>query len=132
MKRRKRMVAAPRTVLPPPTKPNHRWSMDLVSDVTETGRRFRVLAIVDDFTRRSTNGAYQRQVRLHFIRPGKPVENAYVESFNGKLGMSASTPTGSRMCAPRSLDNQGVAARLQRCPTAQLARRSLSKRLRNR
>jgi putative transposase len=24
-------------------------------------------------------------VKLDFIRPGKPVENAYIESFNGKL-----------------------------------------------
>ncbi len=24
-------------------------------------------------------------VRLDFIRPGKPVENAFIESFNGKL-----------------------------------------------
>ena len=24
-------------------------------------------------------------MKLHFIRPGKPVENAYVESFNGKF-----------------------------------------------
>lgn len=29
--------------------------------------------------------AYTRGVKLHFIRPGKPVENAYAESFNGKL-----------------------------------------------
>ena len=29
--------------------------------------------------------AYQRGVRLSFIRPGKPVENAYIESFNGKF-----------------------------------------------
>jgi len=29
--------------------------------------------------------AYRTGVRLHFIRPGKPVENAYVESFNGKF-----------------------------------------------
>ena len=27
--------------------------------------------------------AYQRGVRLHFIEPGKPVQNAFVESFNG-------------------------------------------------
>ena len=24
-------------------------------------------------------------MRLHFIEPGKPVQNAYVESFNGRL-----------------------------------------------
>lgn len=29
--------------------------------------------------------AYTKGVRLRFIRPGKPVENAYVESFNGKF-----------------------------------------------
>jgi len=29
--------------------------------------------------------AYQHGIRLDFIRPGKPVENAYVESFNGKF-----------------------------------------------
>lgn len=29
--------------------------------------------------------AYRNGVKLHFIRPGKPVENAYVESFNGKF-----------------------------------------------
>lgn len=29
--------------------------------------------------------AYERGVRLNFIRPGKPVENAYVESFNGRF-----------------------------------------------
>jgi putative transposase len=29
--------------------------------------------------------AYLRGVRLSFIRPGKPIENAYVESFNGRL-----------------------------------------------
>ena len=29
--------------------------------------------------------AYRRGVRLHFIEPGKPSQNAFVESFNGKL-----------------------------------------------
>jgi putative transposase len=29
--------------------------------------------------------AHERGVRLHFIRPGKPVDNCYIESFNGRL-----------------------------------------------
>jgi putative transposase len=29
--------------------------------------------------------AYRRGVKLDFIRPGKPTENGYIESFNGKL-----------------------------------------------
>src|SRR5258706_287286 len=29
--------------------------------------------------------AYTHGVTLRFIRPGKPIENAYVESFNGKF-----------------------------------------------
>ena len=29
--------------------------------------------------------AYQRGVKLHFIEPGKPVQNAFAESFNGRL-----------------------------------------------
>jgi putative transposase len=128
-KKRKRMVAVPREVLPPPTRPRERWSMDFLSDVTMNGRRFRVFAIVDDFTRKCValivdtsftgarlartlrelgasaglpsmivcdNGpeftskaldqwAFTAKVKLHFIRPGKPTENAFIESFNGKF-----------------------------------------------
>lgn len=29
--------------------------------------------------------AYWKKVKLDFIRPGKPIENAYIESFNGRL-----------------------------------------------
>ena len=29
--------------------------------------------------------AYDRGVRLHFIEPGKPVQNCFIESFNGRL-----------------------------------------------
>ena len=29
--------------------------------------------------------AYERGIKLDFIRPGKPTENGYIESFNGKF-----------------------------------------------
>jgi putative transposase len=128
-KARKRLTSGVRTLLPAPSRPNERWSMDFVSEVTAQGRRFRVFTLVDEFTREalalvvdtSLGGArvaralelvaaergipqlvvtdngpefsgraldtwcYQHGVKHHFIRPGKPVENAYIESFNGRL-----------------------------------------------
>lgn len=39
-----------------------------------------------EFTSRVVDSwAYQRGIKLDFIRPGKPVENARIESFNGKF-----------------------------------------------
>jgi putative transposase len=39
-----------------------------------------------EFTSRALDEwALRRDVRLQFIRPGRPVENAYIESFNGRL-----------------------------------------------
>ena len=39
-----------------------------------------------DFTSKALDlWAYKNSVHLDFIRPGKPVENGYIESFNGKL-----------------------------------------------
>lgn len=29
--------------------------------------------------------AYENQVKLDFIRPGRPVENGFIKSFNGRL-----------------------------------------------
>lgn len=128
-RKRRKTAAVDRVVLPVPSRPNERWSMDFVSDSTVTGRRFRVLAIVDDYSRecpatevdtslggarvvsvldrlRETQGlpevitmdngpefasralddwAYRNGVKLNFIRPGKPIENAFAESFNGRL-----------------------------------------------
>jgi putative transposase len=111
------------------TRPNERWSMDFVAARLIDGRWFRVLTVVDQFTRECVllladssltgqkvalalsqvvaergapisitvdNGtefaskamdawAYQYGVQLNFIRPGRPVENSYIESFNGRL-----------------------------------------------
>jgi putative transposase len=112
-----------------PQGANQRWSLDFLSDAFTDGRRFRILAIVDDFTREcwaliadtslpslrvvreldaivaargrpamivSDNGteltsmamlrwSQERQVEWHYIAPGKPQQNAFVESFNGRL-----------------------------------------------
>jgi putative transposase len=39
-----------------------------------------------EFTSRALDQwAYERGIELHFIQPGKPVQNAFVESFNGKF-----------------------------------------------
>jgi putative transposase len=128
-RKRKRIGLFERKPLPKPSTVNRSWSMDFVSDGLCDGRRLRVLAIVDDYSREclalevdtSITGkrvvavlerladlrglplsitvdhgpefegqvldawAYQVGLRLNFIRPGKPVENAYVESFNGKF-----------------------------------------------
>jgi putative transposase len=128
-RRRRKRVMRPRVVRPGPQRPAERWSIDFVHDTLGTGRVFRALTIVDDFTRYCPaivvdyglsgerviatleqlatarplpptivcdNGpeftsqaldqwAYARGITLQFIRPGKPVENAYVESFNGRL-----------------------------------------------
>lgn len=112
-----------------PQGPNQRWSLDFISDVLADGRRFRVLVVVDDFTREclslvvdtsisgrrvareldaivakrkkpllivSDNGSEltshailrwqeDRGVGWHYIAPGKPVQNAFVESLNGRF-----------------------------------------------
>ena len=113
-----------------PDGPNQRWSLDFVSDAFTDGRRFRILAVVDDFTREclalvadtslsgirvareldaliwqrgakpqtvvSDNGteltsmailrwSQERSVEWHYIAPGKPMQNGFVESFNGRL-----------------------------------------------
>jgi putative transposase len=125
-----RKRAAPmRVPLAPAHGPNQRWSMDFVHDALVDGRKFRILSVVDDYTRESLclvpdtslpgvrvireleaviarrgrpqqcisdNGpeftglammhwAYSLRLDWHFIDPGKPQQNAFVESFNGRL-----------------------------------------------
>src|SRR5207249_2088777 len=51
-KRRRRKIAAiTRITLPKPQAPNQMWSMDFVMDSIVSGRKFRALAIVDQYSR---------------------------------------------------------------------------------
>src|SRR5210317_1315466 len=49
-KRRKKLIR-PRVPMRVPDRINQRWSMDFVSDQLANGRRFRVLNVIDDYSR---------------------------------------------------------------------------------
>ena len=50
-RKKKKLTGCLRVPAPLPQKPNQRWSMDFMSDSFCTGRRFRVLNVIDDYTR---------------------------------------------------------------------------------
>ena len=125
---RKRALGTRRPMLVP-DRSNERWSLDFVSDAFTDGRRFRVLAVVDDYSREclalvadtslsglrvtreltqliehrgkpdtivSDNGTeltsmavlkwcQETGIEWHYIQPGKPMQNGFVESFNGSF-----------------------------------------------
>jgi putative transposase len=125
---RKRAIGT-RAPLHQARRPNQIWVLDFMSDVLESGRRFRVFNVEDQFTREglvaevdtslpgsrvartldrivaergapamivSDNGteltcnvmlrwAEDNGVEWHYIAPGKPQQNGFAESFNGKL-----------------------------------------------
>ena len=68
-----------------PDGPNQRWSLDFVSDRFTDGRRFRILAVVDDFTRE--NLALVAGTSLSCLRITRelggspPVEACQAQSF---------------------------------------------------
>ena len=50
-----------------PTAVNQRWSMDFVSDQLATGRRFRVLNVVDDFSREMVGQLVSISISGHHV-----------------------------------------------------------------
>ena len=127
--KRRKKLKRPLMPMDVPSAANQRWSMDFVADQLSNGRRFRVLNVVDDFTREMVgqlisvsisgrmvgrfltdliearsrpdsivcdNGteftskamffwSKESHVKLSFIQPGKPIQNAFIESLNGKF-----------------------------------------------
>jgi len=72
-----------------PERPNHVWSYDFVADRTYDGRAFRMLCIIDEFTRESLAIRVARKLKATdvidtlsdlFIQRGIP---AYIRSDNG-------------------------------------------------
>ena len=49
--KKRKKILRPRVPMPVPNAINERWSMDFMSDQLANGRRFRILNVVDDFTR---------------------------------------------------------------------------------
>jgi len=73
-----------------PQGPNQRWSLDVAADAMSWSRRFRVLAVVDDFTREAlalvvdTSIGDQRVVRELDVLIGVRDKPATVVSDNGR------------------------------------------------
>ena len=55
-----------------PERANHVWSYDFVQDRTQDGRAFRMLCIIDEFTRRCLAIVVARRLRFHFQDPRRP------------------------------------------------------------
>ncbi len=67
-----------------PEAVNATWSADFMSDALWDGRRFRTFNLVDDFNREAlADWAVENGVELEFIQPGRPMQNGFIERFNG-------------------------------------------------
>lgn len=102
VKRRKR-IALLRGKPQKPTGPNQHLSMVFVHDQKHDGRAFRILTVIDQWSRESVcleanfrlsgrcvsqaldDWAYRRGIKLDYTRPGKPTDIGLIESFNGRL-----------------------------------------------
>ena len=67
-----------------PEAANQRWSLDFVSDALSNGRRFRVLSVVDDFTRECLG--LVADTSLSGLRVGRELDRI-VETRGCRAGM---------------------------------------------
>lgn len=68
--------------------------------------------------------AHERGVKLFLIEPGKPNQNAYIESFNGRLRDECPQRALVHQPVARQGRDRGVAARIQRGKTQEVAGRA--------
>ena len=71
-------------------RPNARWSLDFVHDQFACGRRGKPGVVVSDHGTELTSNAIlgwcaDHLIQWHYIAPGKPMQNGFVESFNGRM-----------------------------------------------
>ncbi|RZF87919.1 DDE domain-containing protein [Pseudoalteromonas sp. CO325X] len=97
--KKRKKIQRPRLPLEVPSKPNQRWSMDFVSMSGKQVARFLSEMIetrgapnsivCDNGTKFTSKAMFfwskETKVKLSFIQPGKPTQNAFVESLNGKF-----------------------------------------------
>lgn len=69
-----------------PLAPGQRWSLDFVSDQLEDGRRFRILAIVDDCTRE--NLALDADTSLSGVRVARELDRLVAKHGRPKMIVS--------------------------------------------
>ena len=109
---RKRAIGT-RAPMDVPLRPNERWSLDFVSDQMTDGRRFRILAVVDDCTREclalvpdtSLSGArVARELDAIIVRRGRPTgivsDNGTELTSNAILGWADRTGVRWHYIAP--------------------------------
>ena len=97
-----------------------------VLDGVALGRSYPKQITVDNgtefYSRAMDAWEYRHEVKLDFIRPGKPMENGFIESFNGRLRDECLNAElfSDLLDARKKLE--AWAARLQRAPPTQLDR----------
>lgn len=126
----KRRISHLRIIPAPASRPNQRWSLDFMSDKLSSGAKYRILNVIDIYSRKCLGCSVSRSfpsakvtneldkfarkaggypevitldngteftslifdewarkhgIKLDFITPGRPCENGFIESFNGRL-----------------------------------------------
>jgi putative transposase len=89
--------------------PNHVWSYDFVEDRTETGRKLRILTVVDEFTRRCLAVEVEHRMNAKFV--GQTLLKLFAEHGTPGFVRSDNGPEFIARFLMRVLKMRGVEAR---------------------